>query len=277
MEFLNSIDFAAYEESAMAMMMEWGPKILLAIVILFIGFKFIKIFMRIWDKVMKKQRIEISFRRFLRSLVSIILKVVLLITVLSALGIKMTSFVAIFGAAGLAVGLALKGSLSNFAGGVMIIFFKPFRVGHYIQAQGQDGTVYSINIFSTILHTPDNKTIIIPNGDLSNSSIVNYSEQKTRRVDMIFGIGYDDDLKKAKDILNQLIKKDKRILEDPASFVGVKELADNSVNFVMKVWCATDDYWAIYHDMLENVKITFDKEGISIPYPQRDVHLYTEK
>ena len=225
---------------------------------------------------MKKQRIEVSLRRFLRSLFSIALKVVLLISVLSTLGVQMTSFLAILGAAGLAIGLALKGSLSNFAGGFMIIFFKPFKVKDYIIAQDHEGVVDSITIFSTILHTTDNKKIIIPNGDLSNGSIVNLTAQKTRRVDMVFSIGYDDDLKKAKELLTDLIKKDKRILKDPTPFVGVGELADSSVNFTVKSWCNTEDYWGIFYDMNEKVKLTFDKEGISIPYPQQDVHIIKE-
>ena len=276
MNSLNNIDLTAYKELIITKIFEFGPKLFLAGVILFVGFKVLHILLNIWDRIMKKQRIEVSLRRFLRSLFSIALKVVLLISVLSTLGVQMTSFLAILGAAGLAIGLALKGSLSNFAGGFMIIFFKPFKVKDYIIAQDHEGVVDSITIFSTILHTTDNKKIIIPNGDLSNGSIVNLTAQKTRRVDMVFSIGYDDDLKKAKELLTDLIKKDKRILKDPTPFVGVGELADSSVNFTVKSWCNTEDYWGIFYDMNEKVKLTFDKEGISIPYPQQDVHIIKE-
>ncbi len=276
MNFLKNIDFTKYQELIFNKIIEIGPKILLAILILIIGFKIIKIFINIWEKLMKKNRIEVSLRKFLHSLFEIALKVLLVVSILPLFGIPMTSFMAVLGAAGLAIGLALKGSLSNFAGGVMIIFFKPFKIGDYIIAQGHEGIVDSITIFSTILYTTDNQKIIIPNGDLSNSSIVNLTAQKTRRVDMIFGIGYDDDLKKAKEILYDLIKKDKRILSKPAPFVGVGELADSSVNFKLRVWCKTENYWEIFFDMNENVKLTFDEEGISIPYPQQDIHLIKE-
>ncbi len=269
----QNIDLQYYKDIILNKTLELGPKLLLAIAILFIGFKLIKILLNIWDKVMIKQRIEISLRKFLHSLFDIALKTLLIISVFSTLGVQMTSFVAILGAAGLAIGLALKGSLSNFAGGVIIVFFKPFKVKDYIIAQGHEGIVHSITIFSTILHTTDNKKIIIPNGDLSNGSIVNLTAQKTRRVDMVFGIGYDDDLKKAKEILMTLIKDDKRVLKDPKPFIGVGELADSSVNFVLKAWCKTEDYWGIFYDMNEKVKLTFDKEKISIPYPQQDIHL----
>jgi small conductance mechanosensitive channel len=277
MNLLENIDFEKYYQLSIDKIIELGPKILLAIFILLIGFRFIKIVLNLWDRVMKKHKIEISLRRFLRSVLSISLKVILLISILSTLGVKMTSFVAILGAAGLAIGLALKGSLSNFAGGFMIIFFKPFKVGDQIIAQGEKGVVDSITIFSTILHTADNQRIIIPNGDLSNSVIINLSAQKNRRVDMTFGIGYEDDLQKAKTILIELIKKDKRILTDPKPFVGISELADSSVNFIVKAWCLSSDYWGIFYAMNENVKLTFDKEGISIPYPQQDIHLHKIK
>ena len=259
----------------MEVVTDFGPKLLLALVILYVGFKIAKWISNTAEKAMKKYHIDISLRKFLSSLISIGLKVLVLISVASTLGIETTSFVAILGAAGLAVGLALQGSLSNLAGGVLIIFFKPFKVGDHIEAQGHTGDVESIQIFATVLTTKDNKTIVIPNGDLSNSSIVNYTNQKIRRVDMTFGIGYNDDIKKAKNILYKLMKDDKRVLTHPEPFVGLSELGDSSVNFAVRPWTKTEDYWGVYFDMNEKVKAAFDAEGISIPFPQRDIHLHT--
>ena len=225
---------------------------------------------------MDKAKIEESLKRFLLSLIGITFKALLLISVASMLGIATTSFIAVLGAAGLAVGLSLQGSLSNFAGGVLIILFKPFKVGDFIDAQGHNGSVDSIQVFNTILKTPDNKTIIIPNGNLSNGSITNYTMEDRRRVDMTFGIGYNDDIKKAKEVLHSLINADKRILTDPEPMVVVSELGDSSVNFTVRVWANTSDYWGIFFDMQENVKLEFDKQKISIPFPQTDVHLYQQ-
>ena len=190
------------------------------------------------------------------------------------IGIETTSFVAIIGAAGLAVGLALQGSLANFAGGVLILLFKPFKVGDVVETQGYLGKVHEIRIFNTVMKTFDNKTIIIPNGAVSGSSIVNFSTEPQRRVDMTFGIGYGDDIKKAKQILQNLVDADSRILKEPAPQIALSELGDSSVNFVVRVWCEAAEYWNIYFEMQEKVKMTFDQEGISIPFPQRDVHLY---
>ena len=198
----------------------------------------------------------------------------LVISVLGMLGIEMTSFVAILGAAGLAVGMALSGTLQNFAGGVMILIFKPFKNGDFIEAQGHTGTVSEIQIFNTILKTPDNKTIIIPNGGLSTSSMTNYSTEEKRRVDWTFGIGYGDKTDNAKEVLTQLMSEDNRILNDPAPFVAVSELADSSVNFAVRAWVKAEDYWGVYFDMNEKVYNTFDEKGLNIPYPQMDVHLH---
>jgi small conductance mechanosensitive channel len=188
-------------------------------------------------------------------------------------GVAMTSFIAVLGAAGLAVGMALSGTLQNFAGGVMILIFKPFKVGDFIEAQGYAGSVREIQIFNTILKTPDNKTIIIPNGGLSTGSMVNYSAEETRRVDFTFGIGYNDNIDQAKGILSKLIENDTRILKDPAPFIAVSELADSSVNLVVRVWARTADYWGVFFDMTEAVKKTFDNEGVEIPFPQTTLHL----
>jgi small conductance mechanosensitive channel len=267
-------EVSVYTDQAVNYLIEYGPNVLLAILTLLIGLWIIKILRKGFNKAMEKADLEISLMKFLSSLVSILLKVLLLISVVSMLGVQMTSFIALLGAAGLAVGLALQGSLANFAGGVLILLFKPFKVGDFIDAQGYMGTVNAIQVFNTVLKTPDNKTIIIPNGDLSNGSVTNFTTEGRRRVDWVFGIGYDDDLKKAKNILNDLIKQDSRILSDPEPMVVVSELGDSSVNFTVRVWVNSSDYWGVYFAMQENVKLTFDAQGISIPFPQRDVHVY---
>lgn len=255
---------------------KFGPSLIGAILVLIIGFWLIKLIVKGIDKAMQKSDMDVSLRKFLKSFLGIVLKIMLLITVASMVGIKTTSFVAILGAAGLAVGMALSGNLSNFAGGVLILVFKPFKVGDVIDAQGYTGKVNEIQVFHTILKTPDNKTIIIPNGALSNGSMTNFSTEPTRRVDMTFGIGYGDDIAKTKAVLKQLVDADSRILKDPEPFIAVSELADSSVNFAVRVWCNAADYWDIYFNMHENVKLTFDKEQISIPFPQQDVHLFKE-
>jgi small conductance mechanosensitive channel len=218
-------------------------------------------------KALDRSKVDESLKKFLSNLFGVVLKILLLISVASMVGIETTSFVAIMGAAGLSVGLALQGSLANFAGGVLILLFKPFKVGEVIDAQGYIGSVSEIQIFNTILKTPDNKTIIIPNGGLSSGSITNFSTEATRRVDMTFGIGYGDDIKKAKDLLNLMIKNDSRVLTEPAPMIVVSELADSSV------WVNSADYWGLFFDMQEKVKLEFDKHGISIPFPQQDIHL----
>jgi len=263
-------------DKAMDLLMNYGPNLLKAIVILIIGFWIIKMVVKAVNRAMERSNMEASLRKFLSSLISILLKALLLISVATTLGIATTSFVAILGDAGLAVGLALQGSLANFAGGVLILIFKPYKVGDVIEAQGYLGKVDVIQIFNTILKTPDNKTIIIPNGPLSGGSITNYSTEEQRRVDMTFGIGYSDDIQKAKDVLKRIIEEDTRILKDPEPAILVSELADSSVNFAVRVWCNSADYWGIYFDMHEKVKLTFDQEKISIPFPQRDIHIFKE-
>lgn len=254
-------------------LVNYGPKFVMAILTLIIGLWVIRMIVKSVNKMMIKKEVDESLRPFLRTMLSIILKLLLVISVMSMVGIAMTSFIAIIGAVGLAVGLALSGTLQNFAGGVMILLFKPFQVGDFIDAQGYSGSVTAIQIFNTFLLTPDNKTIIIPNGGLSTGAMVNYSTQPTRRVDFTFGIGYEDDIDKAREQIQKLIEADKRIFTDPAPFIGVSELADSSVNFAVRVWADAGDYWGIFFDMTELVKKTFDKENISIPYPQTDVHL----
>jgi small conductance mechanosensitive channel len=264
----------AYTAKAIELIMTYGPKLLLAIVVLLIGLWIVKLVVKAFRKAMEKGGMDVSLQHFLASLANILLKALLFISVASMVGIATTSFVAILGAAGLAIGLALQGSLANFAGGVLILLFKPFKVGDFINAQDHAGTVNSIKVFFTELKTPDNKTIILPNGALSNSSIVNFSTEPRRRVDMTFGIGYADDIQKAKGVLNRLVQTDTRILKDPEPAVVLSELADSSVNFAVRVWCNAADYWNIFFDMQEKVKESFDKEGISIPFPQQDLHVY---
>jgi len=263
-----------YTNQALDLVIKHGPGILLAIVTLFIGLWLIRIVVKSMEKAMNRANVDESLHKFLGSLISILLKVLLLISVASMLGIEATSFIAVLGAAGLAVGLAMQGSLSNFAGGVLILLFKPFKVSDVIDAQGNVGKVFSIHVLNTILKTFDNKTIIIPNGALANGTITNFSTEATRRVDMSFGIGYGDDLKKAKELLQKLVSSDDRVLKDPEPMIVVGELGDSSVNFTVRVWSKAEDYWGIYFDMQENVKLEFDKEGISIPFPQQDVHLF---
>jgi len=257
--------------------MIYGLKLLMALIVLIIGLWIIKGLMKMITRTMVKRDVDESLRGFLRSLLSVLLKIMLIISVAAMVGIEMTSFIAILGAAGLAVGLALSGTLQNFAGGVMILLFKPFKAGDFIEAQGYTGTVNKIQIFSTILKTPDNKTVIIPNGGLSTSSLINFSTEAQRRIDMTFGIGYGDDTEKAKKVIMSLIEADDRILKEPEPFVALAELADSSVNFVVRTWVNAADYWGVYFDMHNNVYHSFNKEGLNIPFPQMDVHLHQNK
>jgi small conductance mechanosensitive channel len=258
----------------MEFVVAYGPGLVKAILVLVFGLWIVKIIGGFVKKMLNKSNVDPSLQGFLRTLVTITLKIMVYITALGMLGVEMTSFIAILGAAGLAVGLALSGTLQNFAGGVMILLFKPMKVGDFIEAQGHSGTVKEIQIFVTILTTPDNKTIIIPNGPLATNSMTNYSTQPTRRVDWTFGIGYGDDVDKAYEVLKRLIEADERILKDPEPFYAVKELGDSSVNFAVRAWVNAPDYWGVFFRMNEEVYKTFDKEGLSIPYPQRDVHVH---
>ena len=223
---------------------------------------------------LNKRQIDPSLVPFLLSLTSIGLKVILLISVIGILGVETTSFAAVIGAGGLAIGLALSGTLQNFAGGVILLIFKPFKVGDFVDTQGYTGTVHSIQIFNTVLKTPDNKTIVIPNGTLSNSSMTNFTTEPTRRVDWSFGIAYGDDTQKTKNIIMELIASDQRILKDPLPMTAVSSLGDSSVNFVVRAWVNSADYWNVFFDMNEKVYNTFREKGINIPFPQMDVHLH---
>ncbi|MEA3505458.1 MAG: mechanosensitive ion channel [Bacteroidota bacterium] len=256
---------------------EYGPRLIGAILVFIVGIWIIKAIKKAFSKLLSKRKTDASLQPFLQGLVGIILKVVLVVTTLGMLGVENTSFIAIIGAAGLAVGLALSGTLQNFAGGVILMVFKPFKVGDMIEAQEYFGTVNEIQIFNTILKTPDNKTIIIPNGGLSTSSMVNYSTERQRRVDWTIGIAYGDDIDKAKSVIRKLCDEDSRILKDPELFIAVSELADSSVNITVKAWVNAEDYWGVFFEVNEKVYKTFGKEGLNIPYPQMDVHLHNNK
>ena len=252
---------------------DYAPSVLLAVVTLVLGLWIVRVLSRSFRRVLEKREVDPSLTPFLSSLFSSSLKVLLALSILSMVGIEVTSFVAILGAASFAVGLALQGSLQNFAGGVMILIFKPFKVGDYVEMAGYAGSVKEIQIFVTILTTPDNKTIIIPNGQVSSTSMVNYSKESTRRVDFTVGIGYGDSMKEAKSILLNIAKGDERVLQDPEPFVGVVELADSSVNIAFRVWVDSTNYWLLFCDFNEKIKNELDAANISIPFPQREVTL----
>lgn len=250
-----------------------GMIFLEAILFLIVGFWVVKIVVRQITKVLGKRKVDASIISFLRSFLSVGLKIMIIVSVMGMVGIEMTSFIAILGAAGLAVGLAFQGTLSNFASGIMILLFKPYKVGDVIEAQGYLGSVSEIQIFNTILKTPDNKVIIIPNGSLANGSMTNYTNQQTRRVDWKFGVAYGTDYKKVRGIIMDLLNTDPRILKDPEIFIGLGEMADSSINIVVRVWTKTEDYWGVHFDMNERIYETFNNEGIEIPFPQMDVHI----
>lgn len=250
--------------------------IVIALLIIIIGRWVVKGIRSVIGKTMDKRGVDKTLSRFVTNIVYALLMAVVFIAALSQLGVETTSLVAIVGAAGLAVGLALQGSLSNFASGVMIIIFKPFIAGHYIEAGGVAGTVEEVSVFNTTLRSPDNRRIILPNSQITGGSITNYSVEERRRIDFVFGIGYGDDIKKAKEVMTDVVNGDERILKDPAPTIAVLELADSSVNFAVRPWVKTADYWNVYFDITERMKLRLDEEGISIPFPQRDVHLFQQ-
>ncbi|MEN8230550.1 MAG: mechanosensitive ion channel domain-containing protein [Bacteroidota bacterium] len=271
-------NFQEVLERIYALVVAYGMKFIMALVVLIIGLIVIKWLTKGAVKMMKRKNVNESLIPFLRSLMNIILKAMLIISVMGMVGIQMTSFIAILGAAGLAVGLALQGTLQNFAGGVMILLFKPYEVGHFIEAQGFMGVVKEIQIFTTVLSTPDNRKVIIPNSPLATGPITNFSAMPTRRIDFAFGIGYGDDIDKAKDILLKVAQNDDRVLKDDNHpEVMVEALADSSVNLKLRVWVKSEDYWGLFFDITEVVKKEYDAAGISIPFPQQDVHLYNHK
>lgn len=264
----------SYWDKASDLVVEYGMNLVGAILALVIGLAIIKSITKGFRKTLKKRNVDESLRPFLASIVNTLLKLLLIISVAGMLGIEMTSFVAILGAAGLAVGLALQGSLSNFAGGVLILILKPFKVGDFIEANGVAGVVREIQVFYTYITTGQNQEIIIPNGALSNNAVKNYSFHGTRRIDMTFGIGYSDDIDSAKNILSDIMSSDERVLKDPAFSIFIEALADSSVNFHVRAWSANENYWDIVNGLNEKVKKAFDAANINIPFPQMDVHVH---
>jgi small conductance mechanosensitive channel len=262
-----------YSEKAIELFMLYAPKFVLAIITLFIGLWVIGTVVKITRKALVSSKTDETLVPFILNLISWILKLLLFISVASMIGIATTSFVAVLGAAGLAIGLALQGSLANFAGGVLILVFKPYGVGDLVEAQGHTGVVKEVQIFNTILLTPSNKRVIIPNGAMSNGSITNYSAEGMLRVDLVIGIAYEADIPKAKSILLNMMNDTSNVLKEPAPLVAVSELADSSVNLVVRPWCDASDYWSVYFDVTEKSKHVLEENGISIPFPQRDVHI----
>jgi len=255
----------------------YSVKIIAAILIFIIGKWIANKISKLLSKLLEKNKVDITLIGFLSNITYYTLMIVVIIAVAGQLGINTTSFLAVVGAAGLAVGLALKDSLSNFASGVMLILFRPFRVGDVVSVAGATGKVEKVTIFTTILNTPDNQRVIIPNANITSGVIQNITANPTRRVDLVMGIGYEDDIPTARKIMADIISEDERVLKDPAPTIAVSELGDSSVNFAVRPWAKTEDYWNVYFDLTEKIKIAFDKEGISIPFPQRDVHLYNEQ
>ncbi|UCB52512.1 MAG: mechanosensitive ion channel [Candidatus Zixiibacteriota bacterium] len=252
----------------------YGLKIVAAIVIFILGRWIAKAVGNIAKRLLAKKNVDAIIVSFVGNLTYVALLTFVIIAALAQLGIQTASFIAVVGAAGLAIGLALQGSLANFAAGFLLVIFRPFKVGDYIDAAGASGTVEEIKVFTTQLRTIDNKTIIIPNARLTGDNITNYSAKDTRRVDIVFGVSYTDDLQKVRQALQSVVEKELRILDSPATAIIVKELADSSVNFEVRAWVKTEDYWDVYFDLVENVKKRFDEDGISIPFPQTDVHMY---
>lgn len=264
------------QETLMENALKWGKQFVIALLILWIGMRVVKVMLRAFKKATQLRELDASLSTFLESLLKIVLQAFVVIAAINQLGVATTSIVAMLGAAGLAVGLALSGTLQNFAGGAMILMFKPFKVGDFIEAQGYMGTVKSIQIFVTTLTTADNKVIILPNGPLSNGSLVNYSSQETRRVDWVFGIGYDADLDEAKATVRALLEADERVLKDKTITVELGAMADSSVNLTTRAWVKAGDYWDVHFAMNTAVYKAFNEKGISIPYPQMDVHLHKD-
>lgn len=252
---------------------DFSGRLLLALVVLIVGWVLIKYLLRFLRKAFEVKNMDITLRPFLLSVIKVTLWVLLLISIVSMLGVQVTSFIALLGSAGLAIGLALQGSLSNFAGGVLVLLLKPYKVGDYIEAAGYAGTVVEIQMFYTILATPDNVKVIVPNSNMSNSGTKNYSANPTRRVELAFGVGYDDDIEKVKALLGDIAKNDPLVLDDPAPMIVVAQHDASSVNFFYRVWCNGPDYWTVYFNTMEKVKLAFDENDIGIPYPQMDVHL----
>lgn len=268
--------FLRFQEKLIDWGFEMAPKILAALLVVGIGFWIVKLIMKMLDKVLRKSKLDRSLHSFIKSISDFLMKVIVLITAATMLGVDVNTFIAILGAAGLAIGLALKDSLANFAGGILILAFEIFKIDDFIEQDGVSGTVKEIKLLYTRLNTVDNRRIIIPNGDLATGKIINYTAEKMRRVDMVFGIGYKDNIDTAREIVNQIIKENKMVVRTPEPLIQVTSLSDHSVDLAVKVWCEADDYWDIYFSFQEEIKKAFDRGGISIPYPQTDIHIYKE-
>ncbi len=268
-----NIDINSLMQQAPELIITYGTKIILAIVVYVVGKWIAKMIAGLIERGMNAQSVDKIVSQFIRNITYYALLTMVVIAALGQLGVQTASFVAIVGAAGLAVGFALQGSLANFASGVLIIIFRPFKIGDYVEAGGAAGVVKEISIFSTIMHTPDNKTVIIANSGITGSNIINYSTQSTRRVDLTVGVSYSANLDQVRKELTQIISEDSRILAEPAVTIAVAELADSSVNFVVRPWVNSADYWGVFFDLNEKIKKRFDEVGIEIPFPQMDVHV----
>lgn len=269
------MDITSIMEQVTKFFQEYAWNVLGALLIFFLGKWVARRLTRLLGKLLRRQNIDETLIRFLENISYYALFVVVLMAAADQLGINTSSFLAIFGAAGLAVGLALKDSLGNFASGVMLVFFRPFKIGDVVTAGGVTGKVDNISIFNTTFLTPDNQVMIVPNGQITNDVITNITAHDTRRLDLVFGIGYEDDIKQAKEIFEQILSEEPRILKEPEALIAVSELADSSVNFNVRPWVKTEEYWDVKWDLTEKVKLALDEAGISIPYPQTDIHLHT--
>ncbi|MBT5217906.1 MAG: mechanosensitive ion channel [Woeseia sp.] len=277
MTALDRIDWISILASTKTVAISFGGKLLVALIIFYVGRIVAKMLVKGIHKVMRAQEVDQILETFVCNLAYWMVMVFVIIAAISQIGVQTTSFIAVMGAAGLAVGLALQGSLSNFAAGVLIVVFRPYRVGDFVEVAGISGSVVQVQILSTILNTGDNKQIVVPNAQIMNSIITNYSANNTRRVDMIISVSYDDNLDKVRNTLRELVNADSRIMQDPECLIAVAELADSSVNFFVRPWVASSDYWAVKLDLTESIKKRFDQDGISFPFPQQDVHLYKQE
>jgi small conductance mechanosensitive channel len=264
-------------EKAMQLFQDYAMPLIWAIIIFIVGRIVARVITNAVGKMMTKSKVDETLVKFGKNMIYVILMVLVILAALGKLGIETTSFAAILAAAGLAIGLSLQGTLGNFASGVMLILFRPFKVGDFVEAGGVAGVVEEVQIFSTKMKTGDNKEVTVPNGQIVGSTITNYSAKETRRVDLVIGVGYNDDLKKVRSVLEDVLSQDARILKDPAPTIGLLELGESSVNFVVRPWVNSGDYWPVLFDVQEAIKLRFDAEGISIPFPQRDLHIVSGK
>ncbi len=268
-----NIDIEAILQKVYEYLAQYGFKVIGALIILLVG-RWLAKFISQWiERVLIKSRVDKTLAKFAKNLSNMVLLIFVLIAAMARLGVETAQFAIVLGAAGLAIGLALQGSLSNFASGFLMIIFRPFKVGDFIEAAGVKGTVIEIQLFNTIINTPDNIRVIIPNAQITGGNVLNYTTNGTRRVDLVIGVSYEDDLKKAKTIIEGVLAQDERVLQEAKPNVAVFELGDSSVNFVVRPWVKSADYWDAYFDMTSKVKLALDENGISIPYPQRDIHL----